>query len=84
MKIAKIHYEETDADLRKSAEFYFYHNLINVHDMFHKPYEASEIDQMVLKQKLLGRVVGEIDGKIKLDQSMLAVSSLKNKVVLIS
>jgi len=84
-KITKVFYKELDADINSVGEFYFNYNMLSVHEMFHDEYEESEMKQINLRNQILGEEIrqGNIDGRIKIDNSILAVSSLKNKVVLI-
>jgi len=88
-KITSVYYQEIDpkiVDIQTAGEFYYNHNLLDVHEMFHDDYERSEIEQLNLRNILLGEAIKceDIQGNVKVDSSILAISSLKNKVVLVA
>lgn len=88
-KINKVLYKEIDENLctvNKAAEFYYHSNLLGVNDIFQNEYEKYEESQIKLKNKLLGNAIKnkEIDDKPDVNSSMLAISSLKTKVIIIS
>ena len=87
--ISKVFYKEIDeniADINTAGEFYFNYNMLNVHEMFHADYEESEMKQINLRNQIIGEEIrqGNIEGRIRVDNSILAVSSLKNKVILLA
>ncbi len=88
-KISKVFYTEIRPEIctvKESAEFYYHFNLVASHESFLKGYEDYETNQINLKNKILGDVVANIEGKErpKVGSSILAISSLKQKVVLIA
>jgi len=88
-KISEIYYEEINPStitIQKAGEFYYHFNLVGVHSMFHDEYEKYEMDQLNIRNKVIGDAIkrGDIKGSIRTDKSMIAISSLKNKVVMIA
>lgn len=85
-RITKIVYREIDSSdysIHKAGEFYFHHNLLKESDMFHKPHEDNESDQIMMRSKIAGSLKKSgID--IKVNSSILGISSLKNKMVFVS
>jgi hypothetical protein len=88
-KISKVYYEEIkpeECTVKDAGEFYYHFNLVSSHTMFHDDYEKYEIGQMNLKNKIIGDVINReiIDGRPVVNTSILAISSLKNKVIIIA
>lgn len=88
-KISKVYYQELDdkvCTVQEAGEFYFHFNLIGSHTLFHEQYEKHELSQMNLKNKVIGEAIkkNEIEGRPKVDSSILAISSLKNKVIIVA
>lgn len=85
-KISKVFYKELDTDIREAGEFYFNYNMLPIHEMFHDAYEESETKQINLRNQILGEEIraGNIDGKVKVESTILAISSLKNKVIILT
>lgn len=88
-KISKVIYIEiksTSCTVKEAGEFYYHFNLISSHDLFHVDYEKYELSQIDLKNKTLGSIIhsNELSERPKINSSILAISSLKNKVVLIA
>ena len=88
-KISKVFYEEIKPEsctVKEAAEFYYHFNLVASHESFHRGYEEYETNQINLKNKILGDVVASNKEKErpKVGSSILAISSLKQKVVLIA
>lgn len=87
-KISKVFYKEVDPDtcsIKEAAEFYYYFNLIGSHEMFREDYEKYEISQAALKNKTIADAI-KVDGSERpvINSSVLAISSLKNKVVIVA
>lgn len=88
-KISKVFYEEIKPEsctIKEAAEFYYHFNLVGSHEFFHKDYEDYELAQINLKNKILGDTVANNKEKErpKVGTSILAISSLKNKVIIIA
>ena len=88
-KITRVYYDEVDSnivDVHEAGEFYYHSNLIGVHEMFHDDYEAYEIRQFELRNQLIANAIENqmVDKTIRLTTSMLALSSMKNKVVIMA
>ena len=88
-KISKVFYQEietTECTVQGAGEFYFHFNLISSSDVFHKDYERFEQAQIDLKNKILGDIINsnEFRERPKVSSSVLTISSLKNKVILIA
>ena len=87
--ITRVYYEEIDPStisVQTAGEYYYYANLIGVHEMFHNAYENYETDQINIRNKIIGEAIkrGDIENSIRSDKSMVAISSIKNKVILIA
>jgi len=87
-KISEIYYEEigTDRiDINTAGEFYYYMNLLGVHDMFNDDYEKYETNQINLRNNIIGEAIrcGKLTKDIRADKSIMAISSLNNKVALV-
>lgn len=87
-KITEVYYEEVDPseiDLRTAGEFYFNTNLIQISPLFFEGYEVTEDKQLRARNRLLAKAM-EHDGipELNISTSMLAISSLKNKVILVA
>jgi hypothetical protein len=88
-KISKVFYKEiddTECTAQEAGEFYYHFNLISSHILFHKDYEKFELAQINLKNKTLGDIINDSGTQVrpKVGSSILAISSLKNKVILIA
>jgi hypothetical protein len=88
-KITRVYYDELDpnvVDVHEAGEFYYHSNLIGVHEMFHEDYEAYETRQFELRNQLIADAIDNkrVDKTIRLATAMLALSSMKNKVVIMA
>jgi len=85
-KIVEVYYEETDANVRESGEFYYYFNLIGMSESFNAKYEQHESDQIAIRNKTVAAAMDreELPNRLKIQHSILAISSLKNKIALIA
>lgn len=88
-KISKVFYTEIkpeECTVQEAGEFYYHFNLISAHEMFHDDYEKYEIGQIQLKNKTLGEAISQkgMVQRPKVGSSVLAISSVKNKVILIA
>lgn len=86
-KISKVFYAEIKPEactVQEAGEFYYHFNLIGVHEMFHDPYEEYETNQIKLKNKSLGEIISQSDERPKVGSAILAISSVKNKVILMA
>lgn len=88
-KISKIFYTEIKPEactVQQAGEFYYHFNIVSIHTMFHDDYEEYEMNQIQLKNKTLGDAISQekMDGRPKVGSSVLAISSIKNKVILIA
>lgn len=88
-KISEVYYEEIDPNvctLEEAGEFYYHFNLLGSNSMFHNDYEKYEARQIDIRNKAIGdaKKCGDIKGHSRIDSSILAISSLKNKVVIIT
>ena len=87
-KISKVYYEELDSNVctvEEAGEFYYHFNLLDTNISFQE-YEKYELNQINLKNKIIGDAVknNEIVGRPRIDSSVLAISSLKNKVIVVA
>ena len=87
-EISEVHYQEIDTNIcniNEAGEFYFLHNLLDTTNMFHKDYETYESKQLQLKKEIIGqlRIDNKISDSSNINSSILGISSLKNKVVII-
>jgi hypothetical protein len=88
-KISEIYYEEVDPaiiDPEFTGEYYYYFNLAKVSDELQEEFIMYEDNQTILKNKIFGlaKKRNDISYSSKLCNAMFAISSLKNKVVLIT
>lgn len=88
-KISKVFYKEIDnnvCSIDEAAKFYYHSNLIGIHEMFHNDYEEYELSQLNLKNKIIGDAIKncEVEGNINSNNTMMAISSLKDKVIIIA
>ena len=86
-KISKVFYEEVPSDVctvTEAAAYYYHFNLLSSHEMFHEDYEKYELSQAAVKSNVLGSIVANNNERAKVSSSLLAISSLKNKVVVIA
>lgn len=88
-KISDVHYHEIDekeCSLKEAADFYFYYNLIGVDPSIISEYENYEEMQINLKNKILGKAFNnnEIPRHPRLNTSLLGISSLKGKPILVT
>jgi hypothetical protein len=83
-KIQEIYYEELDNDIcsiEEAGQYYYYSNYLD--DENYPEYEKYEMNQIKLRNIIIGNAKkrGDIEN-VKVDSSILALSTLKNKVVL--
>ena len=88
-KISKCFYrllEEEDCSVREAADFYFYSNMMTANDDYMKFYEDYDIKQTNRKNHILGEVLIEegLSNKVKAHTTNLAISTMKNRVVIYS
>ena len=88
-KISKTYYEVIDSDIlniTEAGEFYYHNNVISLHPMFHKEYEEYEINQLNVKHNLIGEALkrNDIERPINMNDTILGISAIKNKVILIT
>lgn len=86
-KITEVYYEQIDSkeyDINKAAEYYYYLNMLGVNNELNSRYEEIEYNQLKLKQRLLSKVKQAINRDIKASNSMLGISNLNNKAIIIS
>lgn len=91
-KIGDVYYEEISDQLMsvdKAADFYYLYNLMNLSEDLREEYEKYEQHQLSLRNTILGRAYNNNEGRKiprhpKMGSSILGVSSMKNRVVLIT
>ena len=89
-KISKVLYQEIDHSrcaINTAGEFYYYSNLIGASDTFNSEYVNYEFNQIKLKNAILGDLINSKnmgECRVKIGSSVLGISSLKNKVILIA
>lgn len=86
--IKNVYYEEIDPSVvtpDQAAEFYFHYNMIQLHPDFIDDYESFETKQLEMKNKIISNAIdrGDLSKQIRVDHSMIAISPIKNKVVMI-
>lgn len=87
-RITEVFYKEIDpiiTNVEDAGEFYYHSNLIGVNEIFHSDYEEYETNQIKLKNKIVGDAIsnGEIRSGVRPNSTTLALSSMKNKVVVL-
>ena len=87
-KISEIYYREIDPtilSIYEAGKFYYYYNLIGVSEQFDKAYEEYETSQIQLKNIILNEEIklGNIKPSIRVNDSVLGISSIKDKVVIL-
>lgn len=87
-KISEIFYEVIDSasySLTEAAEFYYHYNLLNVDPKLSEDYEKYELTQLNRRNNIIGDAInrGEIKRHPKTDTSILGISTLKNKPILL-
>lgn len=87
-KISEVFYEVIDSTsytLNNAAEFYYHYNLLNVDPKLSEDYEKYELNQLSVRNNIIGNAFnrGEITRHPKTDTSILGISTLKNKPILV-
>jgi hypothetical protein len=86
-KISKVFYQEIDPKVcstSQAGEYYCHSNLLGIHDQLNDDYENYEYQQLQLRNNVIGEAMNNGIKDIKLNSAMIAVSSMKNKVVLLA
>lgn len=85
-RISEVFYSEIDTLKQEEvADFYYHYNLIGESDVFHKTYIDYEEKNISVKNKILGDAykTGKIPKHPKMNKSLIGISTLKNKPVII-
>lgn len=88
-KISEVFYKEIDAkkcSIEEAGTFYYYFNLLNIDERFHEGYENYELGQIKLRNEIIADAIkdGELPKFPSMNSIILGISSMKNKVILIS
>lgn len=86
--ISEIYYEQIDPQIAspmEMARFYYLYNLIGVSDIFEEAYINHEIKQLSIRNNVIRTAMraGRMPNHPKIDTTMLGISPLYNKSVLI-
>lgn len=86
-KISEVYYEELtpdEYDAEEAAHFYFYYNLLGVHDMFTKGYEEHELKYAEIRNKIIKRAMdsGRIPRHPKMSTAIFGKSIERNRSIL--
>lgn len=87
-KINEVFYKAIDSEsytTTEAAEFYYHYNLLNVDPKLSEDYEKYELTQLNKRNSIIGDAFnrGEIKRHPKTDTSILGISTLKNKPILL-
>lgn len=88
-RISNVYYDEIDRDtysMMTAGEFYYHYNLMGVHPMFIPEYEAYELSQITMRNKIIGDAMdrGDLVKHPKMNTTIFGVSSIKNKAVIMT
>lgn len=85
--ISEIFYEELDNPISKTAEYYYFYNLLSSNNkMIDDEYENYEKNQIITKNKIIGKAFnsGSIPRHPKVNSAILGISPIKRKSIIIS
>lgn len=88
-KISEVYYKEIDSgicSIEEAGEFYYHFNLLNIDEVFHEDYENYELRQISLRNNIITEAIknGELPKFPSMNSIILGISSIKNKVILVS
>lgn len=88
-KITEVLYETVDPNVcspMEASKYYYYLNLVGSHEIFHKPYEAYEMNQMNIRNRVLGNAIRDrnLQKPPKVSTTIFGISSLRQRAVVIA
>ena len=88
-KITEVFYKEIDPEIcnvKDASKYNYLANLLKYHKIFQDEYEKYELNQINLRNNIIGDAIrnNEISNNLKMHSTILGISALKNKAVLIT
>lgn len=87
-KITEVFYYEIPLGtypIEKASKYNFFSNVIGMHPMFDKRYEDYEMEQMKMKNKIIGDAVKNKEiSNPKVSSTIFGISSVCNRAIIIT